>query len=395
MELLTSQQRLMIWLAVALAVQTLAMLGGYMLEVQHGAVFGGDFTVFWQTAQKLVSGQGATIYDPSALNKVLEGTVATTDAITPFVYPPPMALLIWPLGFFSYNIAVALWTVIPVILFYWLLWRVLVYSEKEGAKLYPLAAAVTLPFITVNIMSGQTGALIGVLFLAGLHGWQRKRWWAAIAFGTIIIKPQLGLLIPFLYIASKQWKLFGISALNIIALCALSTAWLGTDIWTNYFAATSLFGQFMHQGFGPYASLVTGPYLSLHTMGISSVVAVWIQVLVSVLVITVIMQLFKDAPHGSPCMRFGLIGCGALLATPHSMAYDTPLLAMAAATMLLSAWRKGWESSFELMAFIMLLLMPYLQPVLMHYGFAIGWIVLLVFFIALLRRYSKEFQQVK
>lgn len=394
MELLTSQQRLMVWLAVALAVQSVAMLVGYGIEVSQGAAFGGDFAVFWEASVRMHT-EGRMLYDPSVLNAVLNQSASPDDRIIPFVYPPPMALLIWPLGYMSYAAAAAVWTITPVILFYWLLWRVLVYSEKEAGKLFPLAAAATLPFITVNIMSGQTGTIVAVLFLTGLRGWQLKRWWSAVAFGAMVIKPQLGLLIPFLYLATRQWKLLGISLATVLVLCALATAVLGLNIWDDYDYMIGVFSAFMHSQFAPYASLATAPYLSLNTTGLPHIIAVWIQVMVSVFVVTAIYQIFKEELHGSPCMRFGLIGCGALMASPHSMAYDTPLVALAACTLLLHAWRKGWANGFELGAFIALLVMPYLQPVMMHFGLAIGWIVLLVFFIALLHRYVMEYQQVK
>lgn len=393
--MLTSQQRLMLWLAAALALQSLAMMTGYMIEVYHGARFGGDFMVFWEAARKLANGEIASLYDPAALSSVLAGKAAPSDLVIPFVYPPPMALLLWPLGYLSYNMAAAAWTIIPLILFYALLRAVLVYSEKEGKKLYPLAVAFTLPFVTVNAMSGQTGTLVGALFLAGLRGWQLKRWWAGVAFGAIIIKPQLALLLPLLLLAARQWRMLGAAALTAAILCALATLCLGAGIWPDYITILTSFCEFTHAHFAPYASLVTGPYMSLHTAGVPAVIAAWAQSIISLFVIIVIMQLFRQELHGSPCLPFGLAGCGALLATPHSMAYDTPILAIGAATLALTAWRKGWAGSFELGAFAALMLMPYLQPLAMQIGLPVGWFILLVFFIATLRRYYMESHKVK
>lgn len=393
--LLSNQQRLMLWLAGALVLQSIAMLTGYMIEVRHGARFGGDFMVFWQAAQKVAQHNINELYDPHTLTVVLFGAQTPQNLAVPFVYPPPMALLLWPLGYLDYNTAAALWTILPILLFYWLLWQILAYSEKDAKKLYPLAAAYTLPFVTVNLMSGQTGMLVAVLFLAGLRGWQLKRWWAGVAFGAIVIKPQLGILLPVLLLATRQWRMMGAAIATVLVLFGVSTLCFGIQIWPQYTNMLGLFGRFTQNHFAPFASLVTGPYISLHTAGMAAEFAVWVQVVISLFVITVIMQIFRQELRGSPCLPFGLIGCGALLATPHSMAYDTPLLAICTVTIALGAWRKGWENSFELVAFIAIMLMPYLQPATMQYGVPVGWFILLVFFAAALQRYRIEYQNVK
>ncbi len=386
-----SQKKLIALLAVALLLQTLLMLGTYAVEVKQGASFGGDFIVFYQAAQKLAQGKAAAVYDPSSLIDILHHATPGEHYVTPFVYPPMMALVIWPLGYVSYNAAVALWTIIPLLLFYWLLRRVLVYSEKDAAKLFPLAAAFTLPFITSNILSGQTGTVLAVLFLAGIHGIQKRRWWAGVAFGAMIIKPQMGLLLPFMFLAARQWREMLVSAATVLMFALLATMMLGSSIWHDYLTIIPLFGQFAQERFAAFATLVLGPYMSLHSAGMATDNAACVQAVISVFVIAIVMQIFRSPPQGSPCARFGILATGMLMATPHAMVYDTPILAIAITTQLLTAWRNCWlegrAGEMELAAFVLMLVMPYLQPILMQKGIPCGWIVMLFFFTVLVRRY--------
>jgi alpha-1,2-mannosyltransferase len=381
-------------LAFALLAQSLLMLGVYAYDVWQGTRFGGDFIVFHQAASKLAHGLSAQLYDPSSLQEVLSAKAQGEFFVTPFVYPPMMALVVWPLGYFSYSVAVAIWSLLPAALFFWLLVRVLIYSEKEADKLYPLAAAFTLPFITCNILSGQTGTLLAVLFLAGLHGLQKNRWWAGIPLGAMIIKPQLGLLLPFMFIASRRWRDMLVASVTVLLFALAATAVLGIGIWSEYFSILHLFTQFAQERFASFAAMVLGPYMSLHSAGLASDNAACVQAIISLFVIAVVMHVFRYAPSGSPCLRFGILATGALIATPHAMAYDTPLMAIAVCTLLLMAWRKGWSNGYELAAFACMLIAPYAQPSVMQWGIPVAWLATLVFFVILVRRYRIEFQPV-
>ena len=57
---------------------------------------------------------------------------------------------------------------------------------------------------------------------------------AGVLIGLLTVKPQLGILFPFLLIASGRWKVFFMAAVTAIALCSRSIAIGGLDGWQDY-----------------------------------------------------------------------------------------------------------------------------------------------------------------
>jgi alpha-1,2-mannosyltransferase len=403
-----SQKTLLLLVAICLAIQTGANLLKYFNEISDGSRFGGDFVGFWNAAQRVRHGDIAAIYDPDAWRTFL--STNPTGPIVWFVYPPFTLFGLWPLGNATYNEAVLAWSVIPLV-FYFGLIALLARRSGLGAgagpasesnrsrmQAYAVLAAFALPFLGANLFTGQTGVLIAVFFLGAAYFWPTRPVLAGICIGLLAIKPQMGLLMPFALMAAGQWRIVVAAATTVVSLVALATLWLGTAIWMDYLRMSQLFGQFIGRGYSQIQQLALGPYVSLQAAGMPAALAGFLQVVVSIVVLAVIVQVFwrRKSTGQEPAsedrrldLRLALLAAGTLLTTPYSLSYDTPLLVLSIVPLLARNWRDGWDG-IELASLSALLILPYAQPLAIGSHLPFAFLALLGWFGVLYRRFRKE-----
>jgi alpha-1,2-mannosyltransferase len=402
------QKKLLLLFAMCLATQASANLIKYFHELSDGSRFGGDFISFWNAAHRVRHGEITAIYDPDTWHRIL--STNTTGIISWFVYPPFTLFGLWPLGDATYNEAVLAWSLVPLAFYFGL---IVLLAKRSGlgaganpacennwsrTQAYAVLIAFSLPFLSANLFSGQTGALIAVFFLGAAYFWPTRPILAGICIGLLAIKPQMGLLMPFALIASGQWRVVAAAATTVLSLIVLSTIWLGAAIWTDYLRMSQMFGHFVGRGYDQIQQLALGPYVSLQGAGMSAALAGLLQVVVSVAVLTVIIRGFSrwksnkqelGKEDGRLDLRLALLAAGTLLTTPYSLSYDTPLLMLSVIPLLARSWRDGWDG-IELASVTALLILPYAQLLAIGSHVPFAFLALLLWFGVLYRRFQKE-----
>ncbi len=403
------QKTLLLLCAMCLAAQAGANLIKYFHELSDGSRFGGDFIGFWNAAHRVRHGEIAAIYDPDTWHRILSNTTGFIS-ISWFVYPPFTLFGLWPLGDATYNEAVLAWSLVPLAFYFAL---IVLLAKRSGLgvgaspacendwsrkQAYAVLIAFSLPFLSANLFSGQTGTLIAVFFLGTAYFWPTRPILAGICIGLLAIKPQMGLLIPFALIASGQWRIVAAAATTVLSLIVLSTIWLGAAIWTDYLRMSLLFGQFIGGGYDQIRQLALGPYVSLQGAGMPAALAGFFHVVVSIAVLTAIIQAFwrwkSNRPEsgkedGRLDLRLALLAAGTLLVTPYSLSYDTPLLMLSVIPLLARSWRDGWDG-IELVSVTALLILPYAQPLAVGTHVPFAFLALLLWFGVLYRRFRNE-----
>ena len=61
---------------------------------------------------------------------------------------------------------------------------------------------------------------------------------AGILIGCLAYKPQFGVLIPLLLIATGRWRVFAAAAATVALLALAVTLAFGTQVWTAFLAST-------------------------------------------------------------------------------------------------------------------------------------------------------------
>jgi hypothetical protein len=401
------QKTLLLLFAMCLGTQASANLIEYFHELSDGSHFG-DFICFWNAAHRVRHGDISAIYDPDTWHRIL--STNTTGVISWFVYPPFMLFGLWPLGDATYNEALLAWSLVPLA-FYFALIVLLAKRSGLGAganpacenkwsrtQAYAVLIAFSLPFLSANLFSGQTGTLIAGFFLGAAYFWPTRPILAGICIGLLAIKPQMGLLMPFALIASGQWRIVAAAATTVLSLIVLSTIWLGAAIWTDYLRMSQLYAHLVGRGYDRIQQLALGPYVSLQGAGMPAALAGFLQVVVSVAVLTVITQVFSrrksdkqelGKKDGRLDLRLALLAAGTLLTTPYSFSYDTPLLMLSVIPLLARNWRDGWDG-IELASVTALLILPFAQPLAIGSHVPFAFLALLLWFGVLYRRFQKE-----
>jgi hypothetical protein len=403
------QKTLLMLCAMCLATQAGINLIKYFHELSGGSRFGGDFIGFWNAAHRVRHGDVAAIYDPDTWQRILSNTTGFIS-ISWFVYPPFTLFGLWPLGDATYNEAVLAWSLVPLAFYFTL---IVLLAKRSGlgtdanpacennwsrTQAYAVLIAFSLPFLSANLFSGQIGAIIAVFFLGAAYFWPTRPILAGICIGLLAIKPQMGLLMPFALIASGQWRVVAAAATTILSLIILSTIWLGAAIWTDYLRMIQMFGHLVGRGYDQIKQLALSPYVSLQGAGMPAALAGLLQVVVSVAVLTVIIQGFWQRKSdkkelreedGRLDLRLALLAAGTLLATPYSLSYDTPLLILSVIPLLARSWRDGWDG-IELASVTALLILPYAQLIAAGSHIPFAFLALLLWFGVLYRRFQKE-----
>jgi hypothetical protein len=100
-----------------------------------------------------------------------------------------------------------------------------------------LFAILISPCVIGTFLAGQTGFLASAFLVGGLLLFERRPVLAGILIGFLTMKPQLGLLIPLILLASGAYRTLAAAIVTTLGLVVLSAAVFGLDVWRAYLAA--------------------------------------------------------------------------------------------------------------------------------------------------------------
>jgi len=103
-----------------------------------------------------------------------------------------------------------------------------------------LLPALAFPPVFVNISHSHNGFLTAALLGTALVVLERRPWLAGMLFGLLIYKPQFGVLIPLVLIATGRWRAFAGAALTVAALTLATLIAFGAEVWRAFFASAAL-----------------------------------------------------------------------------------------------------------------------------------------------------------
>jgi alpha-1,2-mannosyltransferase len=174
----------------------------------------------------------------------------------------------------------------------------------------------------------------------------RRPWLAGILLGLLAYKPQFGLLIPLVLMASGRWRVFAAAAVTVAMLALAVTLAFGTDVWSAFLASTK---------FTRVVVLEQGETGWFKIQSVFSWVRMWgggiglayaMQAAVTIVIGGALVWLWRSAAAFPLKAALLIIGC--TLATPYSLDYDLMLLAPAIAFAAADGMARGlgpWEKT--------------------------------------------------
>jgi hypothetical protein len=153
-----------------------------------------------------------------------------------------------------------------------------------------------------------------------------RQWWAGVALGSMVVKPQLGLAVAFVMVTRREWRVIGGAIAAIGAQWGTSVLVLGTGPLLAYF-------QMLHNG-PRLADLLEPKPFQLHSLRAFwdllvpySSLALTLYLLAGAAVLTLTVRLWR--PSVPLEIRYSALILATILVSPHVGVYELVLLAPA------------------------------------------------------------------
>lgn len=296
-------------------------------------VVGRDFLNIWMYGRAAWEAGPERYYDMDTYLAALGPVVGGGYPGQLWSYPPVAMLVAAPFGLLPYLPALALWTFCGAVCF--------AVSLRLWMRDYrPVILLLASPAALLGIMSGQFALFAASILLTVLRWREERPWLAGALVGLLLVKPQLALLLPILFIATRNWRAFAAAALSSLALVALVALLWGVDIWRIYIqtgiANQSLVLSDPDHLAGPFMATL---FMNLRVVGIAVPLASGLQMPLAALAATLVWLRFRHRPAATDLPANLLFLACAMSATPYMLSYDT--LSFAAMAVLMLAVGQG------------------------------------------------------
>jgi len=158
--------------------------------------------------------------------------------------------------------------------------------------------------------------------------------------GCLAYKPQFGLLIPLVLIATGRWRSFAAAAATVALLALAVTFAFGIDVWTAFLASTKFTRTVVLEQGGTGWYKIQSVFSWVRMWGGGLTLAYALQGAVMLAAAAALTWLWRSPAAFSLQAAGLLIGC--VLATPYSIDYDLMLLAPAIAYLALDGFTRGF-----------------------------------------------------
>ncbi len=319
---LVTAQRVRAYALMLIAAYVLGAVG-WVASMRHdvdplGKPFGSDFIIFYAASSLALKGQAAAAYLPAAILAAERTAVAASRGLLLWCYPPTFQLLILPLALAPYKAALAAWVGATLALY---LATVRLISRSPRAWLLALA----FPGVFLCALQGQNGFLTTALLGSSLLLLDRRPWMAGLILGLLLYKPQLGVLMPVLLVATGRWRTILAASLSGAALIAASTAVFGIEAWRSFFRVLPTVSHNLSAGRLPL-SKVPSLFASLRLLGAPAGLALGVNLIVGAAIAVATVIAWRRP--GPLKLKAGLAVLATLLLTPYAFDYDLVLLAI-------------------------------------------------------------------
>jgi len=289
---------------------------------------GRDFLNLWMYGRAAAAPDPGQFYDLAAYHQALRGLLGMELTGQNWSYPPSLMLLAAPFGQLNYLAALACWTLIGVAVFVTVAgrhvpdWRVLIPVVLSPAALFCL-------------ISGQSSFLTAAVLIAVFAELDRRPVAAGLLIGLLTIKPQLGILFPFMLVASGRWRVFLVAAATSLALIGVTAAIFGTQIWVDFVAkGLPVQGLVLADPERIATPFFATVFMNLRGLDLGYAAAMSVQAVFSALALAAVVWAFRFRRDADPGLLLALYLACSAIATPYSLAYDLLPLTFAAVALL-------------------------------------------------------------
>ena len=132
-----------------------------------------------------------------------------------------------PLSHLPYLWSCAIWLLLTGLAYLFAMLKVLPHRLT-------ILLALAAPTAMFNVIETETGFMVAALIGFALAMLERRPMLAGLAIGLLTMKPQFGLLFPFILIASGNWRGFWSAAATALVIAAVTCLVFGPAVWSVY-----------------------------------------------------------------------------------------------------------------------------------------------------------------
>ncbi len=368
----------LIVLALTVVVSLFWVLTSDHLIDRFGRPIGTDYSNVYAAGAQVWSGQVDAVYDPQSQHQAEIAAFGGRDV--PFYgwhYPPMFLMVAALLALLPYGWALLIYMATTFAAYLAMLRAIVPRPET------PLVAAA-FPAVFVNLGHGQNGFLTAALIGGALFVIDRRPVVAGILIGLLAYKPQFGVLVPLVLIATLRWRTFAAASATVIATAGLATVLFGRDIWTA-FAGSAEFTRTVvleegQTGWQKIQSL----FSTVRMWGGSVDVAYGAQIALGLALAASVVWLWRSQARFE--LKAAALVIASLLATPYVLDYDLVVLAIAGAFLARHGLAHGFRD-FEITALAFAWAAPMVtRSIALYTGVPLGLIAMLALYGLTLRR---------
>jgi hypothetical protein len=314
-----------------------------------------DFAAFWVAGRLAAAGHAAAAYDWVSLNRLLTaGGGPAPGYLRTFFYPPPIFLVVAPLGLLPFATAAALWLGATLAAYL----AAMTAIVRRGAA---LVAALAAPVVLFNFSTGQNGLLTAGLIGGALLLLDVRPVASGILIGLLVYKPHFGLLLPVFLAATGRWRVFASAAATIVVLALLAGMMFGWECFAACARAlpAAIDGYLRHDRLTRVVvwSDLESVYGMMRALGAGSAAAWGAHIAVALAAVAASLGLARSgAPEG---LQMAALATAMMLLTPYSELNDVAILMVPLAFLVRDGLEGGfrwWEKAALTLVFLMPLL---------------------------------------
>lgn len=292
---------------------------------------GRDFLNFWMYGRAAVTPDPGQFYDPGAYRAALRGLLGMEFNGQNWSYPPSIMLLAAPFGQLNYLAALACWTLTGIAVFVTVAGR----QMRDRRILIPVLLS---PAALFCLVSGQSSFLTAAMLIAIFALLDRRPVAAGVLVGLLTLKPQLGILFPFMLMASGRWRVFTAAAATALALIGVTAAILGPQVWIDFVAkGLPVQGLVLADPYRIATPFFPTIFMNLRGLDLPYAAAMSVQSMFSAAATGAVIWAFRFRRDADPALLLALFLACSAAAAPYLLAYDLLPLTLAAVALLASS----------------------------------------------------------
>jgi len=308
--------RVLGWAAGTAAAELgLAYLGYWVWFALRSNLRGPDFIDYYTAARVELTAGPARLYDLHLQDQAQQAIAGHPVLLLPYLLPPWSALptaLLGLLGYRAAYVAMGLLSLATLAAASVLLIRTAGLSGRPALLAGALAAGYLPGFVL--LLQGQGDGFAVLALALSARFWMRgEDGRAGVLAALSLVKPQLVLLVPVLFLATRSWRAAAAYAGTALALVVITVPFFGLEGWRDYLGLVV-------PGLGP-------GFPSRGSAGFSLVALPgpgWLHAVL--LLAAAVPVVWALAQRGDRRLSFALAVAGSLLITPYANAHDLSLL---------------------------------------------------------------------